>query len=212
MRLEKLMSFYVYRLIDPRDGSPFYIGKGTGKRAWSHEADARAGRIGNQPKHNRIMAVISSSLAISIEIVANFEDERLAYAHEWDLIQNTPDLTNIIGANAKDSEPPPTKDEIRRARLEAKRQQVLRKIDSQYATFIRGQPAHLRQIASEWIADIRENSRELVTTNPEQPALLSMALQAIGSERKGRRRRKLRRKYKPAKLDVKQFIDLPPKL
>ena len=28
--------FYVYHLIDPRSNLPFYVGKGTGRRAWTH--------------------------------------------------------------------------------------------------------------------------------------------------------------------------------
>ena len=32
--------FYVYELIDPRDGKVFYIGKGQGRRIYGHEAEA----------------------------------------------------------------------------------------------------------------------------------------------------------------------------
>lgn len=203
------MSFYVYRLIDPRDSSAFYIGKGKGQRAWQHELDARSGRIGNKVKHNRIMAILGSALAVKVEIVANFTDERMAYAHEWDLIQNTLGLTNIIGSSAEGSEIPPTPDEIRRARVEAKRQQVLRKIESQYATFVKGQPAHLRQLAADWIADIRENSRESVTfwaASESTDALLG----AVNPRKKSGR--KLRRKYKRSNPAVRLLSDLPPRL
>ena len=29
--------YYVYELIDPRNGEVFYVGKGSGKRAYKHE-------------------------------------------------------------------------------------------------------------------------------------------------------------------------------
>ena len=35
--IEKL-GFYVYRLIDPRNGETFYVGKGTGNRIFAHVA------------------------------------------------------------------------------------------------------------------------------------------------------------------------------
>ncbi|EPO2121397.1 LEM-3-like GIY-YIG domain-containing protein, partial [Escherichia coli] len=30
------LGWYVYRLIDPRDGSTFYVGKGKGNRVFAH--------------------------------------------------------------------------------------------------------------------------------------------------------------------------------
>ena len=34
-------AFYTYELIDPRDGTVFYIGKGNGSRRYAHEKEAR---------------------------------------------------------------------------------------------------------------------------------------------------------------------------
>ena len=36
-----MSNYYVYVLSDPETGVPFYVGKGTGRRAWRHETDVR---------------------------------------------------------------------------------------------------------------------------------------------------------------------------
>ena len=36
----KKLNYYVYRLIDPRNGNTFYAGKGKGNRVFAHMADA----------------------------------------------------------------------------------------------------------------------------------------------------------------------------
>ena len=41
--VEEKIGWYVYALVDPRDGRLFYIGKGKGSRVFAHAADAIAG-------------------------------------------------------------------------------------------------------------------------------------------------------------------------
>lgn len=79
------MKFYVYALTDPRDGEPFYIGKGQKRRAWQHEIDAAKGERG--PRFDRIRDLASEGLKPTIEILRRFEDEADAYAHEAELIR-----------------------------------------------------------------------------------------------------------------------------
>jgi hypothetical protein len=38
--VEEKLGFYVYLLVDPRDGSVFYVGKGTGGRCFAHVREA----------------------------------------------------------------------------------------------------------------------------------------------------------------------------
>lgn len=46
--------FYVYVLIDPRDGMVFYVGKGKGKRHANHLSEYRNARISNSAKYAKI--------------------------------------------------------------------------------------------------------------------------------------------------------------
>lgn len=78
------MKFYVYDLIDPRNGEVFYVGKGTGKRAWQHEKDARKGV--QSPKCQIIRDILAESLGVEIKIVKKFKDEDDAYRFEADRI------------------------------------------------------------------------------------------------------------------------------
>lgn len=90
------LRFYVYELIDPRDGSIFYVGKGKAGRAWQHEADVRSGRPPkNWRKHRRIEEILSAGVSVEVRIVAYYEDEAEAYSHEVELIASLSGLTNI---------------------------------------------------------------------------------------------------------------------
>lgn len=88
--------FYVYHLVDPRDDSCFYVGKGSGLRAWSHALDVRKGRsFSNAEKTNRIVEIHAAGFEVHVEIVFRTESEREALAHEGLLIETLPGLTNV---------------------------------------------------------------------------------------------------------------------
>lgn len=89
--------FYVYTLIDPRDGSVFYVGKGKGNRCFVHTHTVKAGTPdNNRRKCDRISEILASGLDPEAKIVAYYEEEFDALEHERELIALTPDLTNIL--------------------------------------------------------------------------------------------------------------------
>lgn len=76
----EIRRFYVYDLIDPRDGSIFYVGKGRGQRINDHERDARAGK--QSSKCDRIREIWAAGHQVSKRIVKQFDMEAAAYAFE----------------------------------------------------------------------------------------------------------------------------------
>jgi hypothetical protein len=84
---ENSIMYYVYQLIDPRDGQPFYVGKGQGDRAKTHLTNV--GKDRNQYKDNKIAAIRSEGLEPQIEYIAeNIIDENLAYNIEAQMISH----------------------------------------------------------------------------------------------------------------------------
>ena len=77
------MKFYVYLLCYP-DGTPFYVGKGSGNRINDHEQDARRGRIG--AKYDAIRAIWQSGGQVVKRIIFETSDEQQALDHEQHLI------------------------------------------------------------------------------------------------------------------------------
>lgn len=99
--LQKSARWYVYRLIDPRDQKPFYIGKGCGSRIHAHEADAARGVCSK--KTFKIKDIQNAGFEVVKCFDAYFWDEQAAYDHETDVILEIglSNLTNILPGGQK---------------------------------------------------------------------------------------------------------------
>lgn len=91
-------SYYVYFLIDPRDDSVFYVGKGKGKRMFTHVKQARRGIIDNVDKYKRIIEIQALGLEVVEYIKKDNLNEAEAYKLEKELITQMRliGITNIV--------------------------------------------------------------------------------------------------------------------
>lgn len=99
---ERLGPFYVYMLIDPRDGRPFYVGKGTRQRLLDHgvEADLTAEETLRSLKVRRIREIRNAGHEPRIDIVKHgLESESVAFAIEAALIDSVEGLTNAVAGH-----------------------------------------------------------------------------------------------------------------
>jgi len=89
---------YVYRLIDPRNGDTFYVGKGQGNRVFSHmrgELILEGDDLDNKVK--RIREIRLAGLEVNHVIHRHGMDNKTAFEVESALIDAFPGLTNITG-------------------------------------------------------------------------------------------------------------------
>jgi hypothetical protein len=89
---------YVYRLIDPRNGETFYVGKGKGNRVFAHirsEGNLDGDEIDNKLK--RIRDIRLAGFEVGHVIHRHGMDEATAFEVEAALIDAYPGLTNITG-------------------------------------------------------------------------------------------------------------------
>src|SRR5713101_4222116 len=87
---------YVYRLIDPRNGETFYVGKGRGDRVFSHiRAQVEGDELDNKLK--RIREIRLAGFEVAHVIHRHGMDDKTAFEVEAALIDAYPGLTNIVG-------------------------------------------------------------------------------------------------------------------
>jgi len=98
--IQKLKT-YVYRLIDPRNGETFYVGKGKGNRVFVHirvEESLEGDEIDNKLK--RIREIRLAGFEVAHVIHRHGMDEKTAFEVEAALIDAYPGLTNIVGGTS----------------------------------------------------------------------------------------------------------------
>lgn len=96
------LKYYVYRLIDPRTGQTFYVGKGQGNRVFEHAKNAID--LGDDDeltdKSRTIQEIINAGLNVVHVIHRHgIEDEQTAFEVEAALIEAYPGLTNLAGGH-----------------------------------------------------------------------------------------------------------------
>lgn len=90
------LNWYVYRLIDPRNGETFYVGKGKGNRVFAHiNAQIKGDELDNKLK--RIREIRLAGFEVGHVIHRHGLDEATAFEVEAALIDAYPGLTNIAG-------------------------------------------------------------------------------------------------------------------
>lgn len=117
--------YYVYQLIDPRNNKPFYIGKGSGNRAYQH-LKFKDGNI-NPYKDRKIKRIIQAGLEPIVEFLyQDIVDESHAYDLEEAVIKKIgiQNLTNM----AEDRRPPSRKGWVPTQETLAKRSAKLKGI------------------------------------------------------------------------------------
>lgn len=87
--------FFVYELVDPRNGWIFYVGKGRKNRPQHHTNEAKSGK--KSRKCNVIRQILAAGLRVIVVIVRRFRTEDAAYNFEKRLISGygLKNLTNV---------------------------------------------------------------------------------------------------------------------
>ncbi|MDX2094422.1 MAG: hypothetical protein SFW64_00540 [Alphaproteobacteria bacterium] len=94
---------YVYRLIDPRNGETFYVGKGIGNRVFAHiKGEAATNGDELSQKLQRIREIRLDGFEVGHIIHRHGLDERTAYEVEAALIDAYPAVTNSVGGHYSD--------------------------------------------------------------------------------------------------------------
>lgn len=95
----KELKYYVYRLIDPRNGETFYVGKGKGNRVFNHAKGIIEKNEGDELSNKllTIWEIRNSGLSVIHVIHRHGMDEKSALEVEAALIDAYPNATNAVG-------------------------------------------------------------------------------------------------------------------
>ena len=94
------LDFYVYRLIDPRNGQTFYVGKGKGNRVFSHaKGEVENGRDELSEKLKRIREIKNDGFEVAHIIHRHGLDEKTALEVEASLIDAYPEVLNEVSGH-----------------------------------------------------------------------------------------------------------------
>jgi hypothetical protein len=98
------LAYYVYLLIDPRTGRPFYVGKGVGDRCFAHLDEARrtlADAKGDYAKLATIREIEGAGEEVGIDILRHGMTEESAFAVEAAAIDllGMSDLSNRVAGS-----------------------------------------------------------------------------------------------------------------
>ena len=97
------LKWYVYRLIDPRTGETFYVGKGKGDRLFQHAKGALAASKDEDKadlKYQRIKDITAAGIEVSHVIHRHgIDTESIAFQIEAALIDAYPGLTNRVSGH-----------------------------------------------------------------------------------------------------------------
>lgn len=97
------LNYYVYRLIDPRNGQTFYVGKGIGNRVFSHakgEAENDVDELSEKLK--RIREIKNDGFEVAHIIHRHGLDEKTALEVEASLIDAYPEASNKVAGHYSD--------------------------------------------------------------------------------------------------------------
>lgn len=116
--VSKALGHYVYRLIDPRNGETFYVGKGKGNRVFAHIKAALTSAFEPEDdtvslKLSRIMAIRNAGLEVVHVIHRHDIPGEAILEVEAALIDAFPGLANIQGGYGSGSKGPMSVTEIK---------------------------------------------------------------------------------------------------